>query len=188
MKKHGQKLTLGILMLAGILGSGGSLAYLVATTDAVNKTAVGRNITDIREDFPDQPGVENEENPHYKKTVWVANTGGGESGYNVDCYVRAALSYSNYDIGKAVTLENLNTADWEYHTDGYYYYRYALKEGEVTTPLFTGFQIDRSQVEESFSDYISDFSIYVYEESVQAYPFSDCTEAFAYYLNPVSEA
>ena len=86
----------------------------------------------------------------------------------MDCYVRIALGYSNSDIGKAVTLKNLDTENWVYKDDGYYYYKKLLREGECTTPLFTEVSIDSSRVEQSFLDTISEFEIQVYEESVQA--------------------
>lgn len=68
-----------------------------------------------------------EDNPSYPKKVWVTNDGNGEA--LVDCYVRAEVTFSNSDIGQAVTLEGLNTADWTLGGDGFYYYKHILKKG-----------------------------------------------------------
>ncbi len=156
-------------------------AYLQRT----NRIAVGRNSTIIEEHFPDPDPVPVPENPEYKKKVWVTNRTGAEEGYNVDCYIRMAVSYSNSDLGKAVTLENLNTRDWEYQEDGYYYYRGILKEGQSAPALFTGFSIDPELVEDRYQLFISSFSVSVYEESVQAEGFSNYQDAWTYYLNPL---
>ena len=165
-KKKIRRLLLAVL--AGMLGISGTAAYQTAFDGTVNRISVGNNTTFIEEEFPDPTPVPLEEDPEYQKKVWVSNTASGEDGHNVDCYVRIALGYSNSDIGKAVTLKNLDTENWVYKDDGYYYYKKLLREGESTTPLFTGVSIDSSRVEQSFLDTISEFEIQVYEESVQA--------------------
>lgn len=164
---------------------GNTMAYLTSSDQTENVVTAGRNQTEIQEDFPTPSPVPLEENPEYKKTVWVTNLPEGKGG-SVDCYVRVALSYSNYDIGKAVTLRNLDTVNWKYnHRDGYYYYTKMLAEGESTTPLFTGFSINPAEVEDSYKDSITDFQIQVYEESVQAGDFQDYSSAWAYYTQPL---
>jgi hypothetical protein len=174
-----------MLLLLMILGIGGSAAYLTAYRQNVNQIAAGHNTTRIEETFPDPDSIPIEDNPEYEKTVWVSNCTGGEEGFGVDCYVRVRLLYSNSDIGRAVTLKNLNTTDWVYEEDGYYYYKHRLKEGESTKALFTGFSIDADLVEDTYSPYIRDFSISVYEESVQAEGFSDYTAAWFYFDEPL---
>lgn len=186
MKLHGKKTILTALILSGIFTAGGTTAYMTGFAQKINTIAVGRNTTVIEENFPKPSPKPISDNPEYTKTVWVSNRTSAEAGYNVDCFVRAALSYSNSDIGQAVSLKNLNTTDWEYHSDGYYYYKKVLKEGQSTSPLFTGFSIRSDLVDPSCKEYISDFSISVYEESVQAGDFSDFREAWNYYLNPIA--
>lgn len=155
----------------------------------MNQTLIGSNTTVIQEEFPEPDPKPLDESPEYSKKVWVANTSSGVSGEQTDCYVRVSLSYSNYDVAKALTLQNLNTAEWVYHSqDGYYYYKTPLKEGEQTKPLFTGFRIDSSGAADAVKEGISDFSIQVYEESVQAAGFKTYQEAWNYYLNPVAAA
>lgn len=180
------KSTACALAMAGILCIGGTAAFFSDYDQRTNCAAVGRNDTEIQEDFPSPSDPGDHENPEYKKTVWVSNSSSAENGFNVNCYVRLALSYSNYDIGKAVTLLGLDTNNWKYNSDdGYYYYKHLLREGETTTPLFTGFRINRNSVDTLYQDYISDFQINVYEESVEAGDFTDYQSAWKYYLNPV---
>lgn len=174
------------VVAAGVICIGGTAAYFSGFDQVQNRVAVGRNTTEIKEDFPEPPDPGDDDTPEYKKTVWIGNTTSAEKGFNVDCYIRAALSYSNYDIGKAVTLIGLDTVNWVYNSDdGYYYYRKLLKEGENTTPLFTGFQIDRSRMDKLYWDTINDFQIHVYEESVESGDFADYQSAWKYYLNSV---
>ena len=179
--------TAGICVMAGLLCAGGTTAYLMDYDLKYNSVAVGRNTTGIREEFPAPTPVSGDENqPEYQKTVWAANQAPSESVFNVDCYVRMSLSYSNYDIGRSVTLLGLDQTNWIYsQKDGYYYYRKKLKEGERTTPLFTGFRIRTEQIDPVYRDLISSFEINVYQESVQAGEFQDYNSAWNYYLNPV---
>lgn len=173
------------IVLTGISLAGGTAAYMTGFAQKVNSIAVGRNTTVVEEDFPDPGPIPITENPEYIKKVWVTNRTSAEEGFNVDCYVRASISFSNSEIGEAVTLKNLNTIDWEYHTDGYYYYKKELREGESTSPLFTGFSIRSDEVDPSYKAYISNFSISIYEESVQKGNFSNFRDAWEYYLNPI---
>ena len=99
-------------------------------------------------------------------------------------YARLSLGYSNHDIGKAVVLKNLDRINW-IKEDGYYYYRYPLKEGQSTTPLFTGFYIDFSRMDKTYLNQIAEFRIQVYEESVQAEGFSDYLSAWKYYQEQI---
>lgn len=122
-----------IIVLAAVC-IGGTAAYLTAFDQRINAVAVGRNTTEIGEEFPTPSPIPEKGDPEYEKTVWVTNQSGGETGFDVDCYVRVALAYSNEDIGKAVRLQELDTVNWSYHKDdGYFYYTKALKEGESTT-------------------------------------------------------
>lgn len=189
MKRKGKRIVrrkkyAELLFLSGILTVSGTAAYLTAYDQKKNSIVVGHNTTRIVEDFPDPDPIPIPENPVFKKTVQVFNGADSEEGCSVDCFVRVALSYSNDDIGRAVTLLGLNEQDWEYHEDGFYYYKYILKQGASTSALFTGFQIDGSKAEGTYGPYVNEFSIGIYEESIQAGTFLDYQEAWSYYLNP----
>ena len=121
------------------------------------------------------------------KEIRIGNFSGSVKGFQADCYVRMSLSYSNDDIGRGVKLTGLDTANWGYNSqDGYYYYRKKISEGEKTTPLCTGFQIDPQKIDDTYRDSIKDFEINVYEEAVQAEGFSDYESAWRYFSDPVS--
>lgn len=186
MKKLKMQKSVYALSVVTILCIGGTAAYFSDVDQAENRVAVGRNTTEIQEEFPDPSDPGEKEKPEYRKTVWVGNCSSSESGFNVDCYVRVNVSYSNYDIGRAVTLLGLDNVNWVFNSnDGYYYFRKKLKEGEASTPLFTGFQIDKSKVEMLYLDTIDDFQINIYEESVAASEFKDYQSAWNFYGNPI---
>lgn len=171
---------------AGLLGIGGTAAYLTYSDNTENVIAIGQNTTQIKEDFPEPTPVPLEENPEYTKKVFVANTSAEARGSQVDCYVRMSVGYSHSDIAKGIILQNLDTKNWIYGEDGYYYYIKPLAEGEVTTPLFTGFIIDSEKVEQDYLALIPEFEIQIYEESVQAEGFADYEQAWSSYQS-VSE-
>lgn len=165
----------------------GTAAYFSDFDKKVNSAAVGSVTTEIVEDFPDPTPTPMERNPSYKKEIWTGNFSSSEKGFNADCYVRMSLSYSNSDIGKGVKLLGMDTANWIYNSqDGYYYYRKKLAEGQKTTPLCTGFQIDSSRIDDTYKNSISDLEINVYEEAVQAEGFADYKSAWKYFTDPVS--
>ena len=164
---------------------GTSQAYFTDSHVCVNTTFAGGNTSKIEEDFPHSDPKPLDQNPEYQKKVWVENKTSGVPGQQVDCYVRVSLSYSNYDVAEGLTLHDLNTTEWIYDTQtGYYYYKYPLKEGECTKPLFDGFHIDYAYTTDTCKEGVKDFYIQVYEESVQAEGFADYQTAWNYYLNP----
>lgn len=172
-----------MLTLIASIGYGSTSAYLSAFVDQPNIVTVGHNDTTIKEDFPNTDPSPIPSNPSYKKIVQIANHNVTTGSSLVDCYVRVSLSYSNSDIGNAVTLLGLNTSDWTYDADdGFYYYNHVLKAGETTTPLITGFQIDSNKVLSDYKSMIDDFDINVYEESVQSDGFSNAFTAFDHYI------
>ena len=177
----------GLLFLSGVLCTVGTAAYLSDYEIQPNTVAVGAVTTEIEEDFPDPTPTPIDRDPEYVKKIWIGNFSGGENGFQTDCYVRMSLSYSNSDIGKAVVLLGMDTANWVYNaTDGYYYYKQKLTEGKRTTPLCTGFRIDSARVDATYKDELSDFTINVYEEAVQAQGFKDYAAAWDHYLKPLS--
>lgn len=186
MKEENIKKLAMVLMAAGFLGIGTTTAYFTAWDKTVNQVAVGHNTTEITEEFPTPSPEPVRDNPEYVKKVRVSNYPYNEAGYNADCYVRVMLSFSNSDIGRAVILKGLDTVNWVYNAaEDCYYYKHVLAEGKSTTPLFTGFVIDSAKVDDTYKDSLSDFTISVYEESVQSGSFKDYQSAWNYYLNPV---
>lgn len=181
MKNRKKLAAAGAAMLGFILGMGGTNAYLTSSDQAVNVIGVGKNTTTIEEEFPKPSPLPGDEDKEYSKTVWVANGTVQEKGHSVDCYVRVSLGYSNDDIGRAVVLKQLDQKNWTKADDGFYYYKKILREGEVTTPLFSGIEVDSSKIEKAYLDQISDFEIQVYEESVQAAGFQNYESAWSFY-------
>ena len=166
---------------AVLMGAGGTGAYLTSFDTAANPVSVGQNTTEIEEEFPDPTPVPVEENPEYPKEVRVSNQAADKNEFQSDCYVRMAVGFSHSDIGDAVVLKDLDTENWVYGEDGFYYFRNLLKPGETTTPLFTGFMIDSAGVDRDYLELIPEFEIQIYEESVQAEGFTDYAEAWDSY-------
>ena len=108
---------------------------------------VGKNTTNIVEEFPTPSPLPGDEDSELPKTVWVANGNVQGEEASVDCYVRVSLGYSNSDIGRAVTLKQIDRTNWVEADDGFYYYKKVLREGEKTTPLFSGISVDSSKLE-----------------------------------------
>lgn len=177
MKKNLLKKTSILLILVAILGVGGTAAYFTDYDKKTNTSAVGFVPVEIEEQNPNT----------LEKKVWITNVYGGESGFNCDCYVRVSLSYSNYDVAKAVTLNNLDTVNWKYDpADGYYYYTKILKEGQSTTPLFSGFSVNHNLVDTTYIGKKYDLELNVYCEAFTADGFSTYKAAWDYALNPIS--
>lgn len=122
-----------------------------------------------------------DKNTDITKKIWVTNREQGAEGMSVDCFVRVSLEYSNSDIGRAVTMKGLNTTDWVYSDDGFFYYKNVLKEGESTRPLCTGFMVEAGKIEKTYWEELKDFQIQVYEESVEAKPYESYQAAWAAY-------
>lgn len=186
MKRREQKkIWLVLCIMAGLAGIGTTSAYFSDYKKISNQAAVGRNETEIVEDFPAPTPTPTENGKKFKKIVQISND--SEEGMaNVDCYVRVLVTFSNYDIGQAVSFTGLDTKHWIYNdTDGYYYYKNVLKKGSMTTPLFTGVEINTEQVDTQYLSEIKNFQINVYEESVQKGEFKNYKAAWKYYLNPI---
>ena len=179
-----------ITVLAAIMGTlvtvQGIAAYQSAFDTAENiirvgsnTIGIGKNTTTIEEDFPIPSPIPEDENSDIPKEVRIVN-GQGEAAL-VDCYVRVSVGYSNSDIGRAAVLKQLDRTNWLEAEDGFYYYKKILREGEKTTPLFTGIFIDASKLEKTYLDQIDTFEVQIYEESVQAAGFGDYKSAWEYY-------
>ena len=143
--REGKKLAVtGTVMLGVIVGIGGTNAYLTSYDQAVNMIGVGKNVTTIDEEASPMSVSLESESAEYPETVRVTNGTLREQGKAVDCYVRVALGYSNDDIGRAVILKQPDQKNWIKAGDGFYYYKQILREGESTTPLFSGIKVDSS--------------------------------------------
>ncbi len=153
---------------------------MTAYEEKNNVLTPGNNVTQIVEVFPPQTPQNIDSNPVFQKTVRI--TAPAASGVNVDCYVRARILYSNSDIGNAVTLSGKD-ASWVKAADGYFYYVKKVRAGETTAPLFTSVSIDSSRISDRRRKYIRDFSISIYEESVQAGNYAAYTAAWQEFLH-----
>jgi len=172
----------GMGILLGVLvGVQGTAAYQSAYDKAVNIVTPGNISSEIGEDFPNPPTIVPDKDIDIAKKIWVSNNPSGQNQTGTDCYVRVAVGYSNSDIGKAVTMKNTDSENWIYGDDGFYYYKKILREGEKTTPLFSGIFIDASKLEKTYLDQIDTFEVQIYEESVQAAGFGDYKSAWEYY-------
>lgn len=177
-KKSAAMFAAAAAITALFLNTGSTEAYLTSFAKMNNTVSVGQNTTEIEEDFPDPTPVPAENDPEYRKEVWVSNKTAGSAGSGVDCFVRLAVGYSHSDIAGAVVLNDLDTENWTLGDDGFYYYRRPLKEGESTTPLFSGFRIDSSKVDPDYLKIIPSFEIQIYEESIQAAGFTEYEKAW----------
>ena len=179
MKNRKRLAMAGAVLLGFVLGIGGTNAYLTSHDQMVNTIGIGKNTTTIEEDFPIPSPIPEDENSDIPKEVRIVN-GQGEAAL-VDCYVRVSVGYSNSDIGRAAVLKQLDRTNWLEAEDGFYYYKKILREGEKTTPLFTGIFIDASKLEKTYLDQIDTFEVQIYEESVQAAGFGVYKSAWEYY-------
>lgn len=166
---------------------GGTQAYLSDYDVAQNALFAGGNETEITEEFPSVTPIPVKNDPVISKRIFVTNSASGSNGRNVDCYVRVRLSYSDMDIGKAISIQGLDTQNWIPQDDGYYYYKPVLKKGSKTTALCSGFAINSRNVEDTYKDRLNQFYINVYEESVQAGNFSNWETAWNYYDSSIGK-
>lgn len=166
----------GLLLVWAIPGTWG---FLSDFDEKVNVITVGNITTEIQEDFPVPTPVDIEENPSFKKEVWVSCS---DTPFQADCYVRLSLAYSDHAVGQAVVLENLDEENWVYDSDdGFYYYKKAMKAGERTSSLFTGVHIDSDRLGAYDPEKLKTFEISVYQEAMEAGKFADYRAAWNYY-------
>ena len=114
---------------------------------------IGQIETQLDEDF-DETITEIHKNQSRTKKVTVKNTGTIKQFIRVmvlpetqvdvadDPQSKQALPIA---VGTDLILEQLNTVDWKYGGDGYYYYiKEAVKPLENTEPLFNSIKLDNS--------------------------------------------
>ena len=170
---------MAVLLMTAVFGAGKTYSFLCDSESVVNPVTPGCNESVIVEQFPNSPPKNPKDNPVYDKTVQISAPQIG--GYNVDCYIRARILYSNSDIGNAAVLEGTG-AGWVKGSDEYYYYTGLVSEGQTTAPLFTKVRLDSSKIPDDVSKYVKDFRISIYEESVQAGDSRDYKEAWSRFV------
>ncbi len=144
-----------ILMV--LLISGISYAWFTSSTNIKNKFEMGT--VEVRVVEPDWEDIENAVAIKYDKNVRVESLGSKRT------YVRVRLvpywSDSSLSVSN-VRLNLANNSDWKYE-DGYYYFKYYLNEGEVTSLL-----LDSIEFTELGPEYGGErFSLKVVAEGVQ---------------------
>lgn len=136
--KKAKALSFGIVAcaLVAVLNIGFTFAAWTTEKITYNKVTANTVQGEIEEIY--QQGQTITPNTDIEKDVWVKNTG------SADAFVRAEIKYE-FDDGTPLDPEDisftLNTGDWYYDEDGYYYYRHVLHPGEESSPLFESFKI-----------------------------------------------
>ena len=156
-------------------------AYQTAYDKADNQIIPGNVSTKIVEVFPSPTPITPDANTEIDKKIYVTNAALGSTDFSKACYIRLSLGYSNSDIGKAISLKNMDKDNWIYCDDGFYYYKKILQEGESTTPLCSGFTIDASKLDSSEIKIINNFEIQVYQEAIEADVSDNFKDAWSYY-------
>lgn len=129
MKKMKMKsILLLTLMVAVIMGTiGGTVAYLVTSTDPVENVFTSSKVT---------TKIEEEVKNGTKSKIIVKNTG------DVDVWVRVAIIGNYVKDGQVVGAWNgtvsYNSTKWTKGNDDYYYYIEVVKVGQETENLLIG--------------------------------------------------
>lgn len=127
----------------------GTLAYYTAENTVHNVITTGGVDVEVQEwadedktvPFPENgvkdvmPGTE------VTKIVEVKNTGSSDAYIRMKVEKDIALTGEGVPDTELLVLD-MNDTDWIAGEDGYYYYKTALKPGEVATPLFTKVAFD----------------------------------------------
>lgn len=144
------------------LGIAVTFAFLTANDNAENKLKIAETDTAIIDDFEPpsaiSPGVT------FKKTVSVQNTG------KTNSFIRMKIIFSDSKAEEFCALDGMDTENWEYCDDGYYYYKHIVAPSAATQPLFTDITIKTTKSDgTSYTIYdMVDFDITVYAEAIQA--------------------
>lgn len=142
---------LAAALLLGV-GAGFSYAYLTARDDAANKFRVSSVDIHIQEDF--EPPGDVTPGQVIRKSPCI------QSDSDTDCYVRAAVHFSDSDAEALCEPLTVNPG-WEQGSDGFYYWQQPLAPGAQTGTLF-----DTVQIKSSAED-IPPFDILIYAEAIQ---------------------
>ena len=138
------------ILVVAVVGMTGVSAYFTANSEKINRFSVGQNVCEIAEDYT-PPGILPTGNT--TKKVQVKNTG------SVPCYVRVFAEITDPTAADHISA-NFNVSEWTVkQSDGYYYYKGAIKPGESTAPLFTTITSKQE---------LKDFGMICYAETVQS--------------------
>ena len=134
-------LILSVLAICVAMLAGGTLAFFTSEDKAHNVITTGGVEITLQEwadeakttPFKDLTGVM--PNTTVTKIAEIRNTGASDAWVRVKVEKNIKLQGDGTPDTGLVEL-TLNTTDWT-EKDGYYYYKEALKPGEVTAPIFT---------------------------------------------------
>ncbi len=151
----------GVLLIHSVSGTA---AYLADGDRAENVLSIGGVRTTIEEETDIPPEITPGDT--FQKEVRIRNTGPNT------CFARVKVLFSDSDMEEICAVD-WNTEEWVYSSsDGFYYYDRPLEPGDVTEALMTAVTVSEAAEE----DKIVDFSIFVYQESVQAAGFEEPDE------------
>lgn len=128
------------MILALFMLLGGTMAWFVATDGRINpfRTGALRYAAQAVDVF-NKPVIQPRDGDIVSKRVGAHNTG------DIACFVRLmvhptivaddGMTLLPASFGEEVIIIDLNTTDWVYGGDGYYYYLHVLQPGVTTTSL-----------------------------------------------------
>lgn len=137
---------LSVFICAGILSIH---AYFTDRDSVSNNFTVGNNVIDIID----------------KNKVIVKNTPDDDN-RAVLCYIRVFVAMEQPGVELPMTSPDLDTTNWTYGNDDYYYYNFTVAPNDETEPLFPN----------GVSGATSDNQLIVYAESIQAEAIVDESE------------
>lgn len=173
MKKR-TKLIIGLSLVLAMIIGGATMAWFTSNPAQVTNTFKAGTVTVTLNDYTGTSvttpfAAITNVNPGdwYDKKVSVTSNGSKQA------YVRVKLTpaWSDAELSTDNVILNLGT-DWVL-SEGYYYYKHILNEGETTTLLLNGVTFDGVKTTNSYQS--ASFTIDVQAEAVQAshYAFRD---------------
>lgn len=148
-------LLLLLAVVTAALGVGVGTAYLSDMDGRRNIIRPGDSNLEIEEEFP-APGPLTP-GKVIAKRVQIANKG------KSSCFVRCRLLLDNEEVLPYLSY-GLDTDNWSRGEDGYYYYRYAIAKGGITTELLKDITVSPDIPREIAE---RGFTLNVYAESYQ---------------------
>lgn len=137
-------LILSILTMCVAILASGTLAFQTASGRAHNVITSGNVKIEIQEwaDTEKKTPFENLDGlyPGFTATkiVEVVNTGSADAWVRVKIEKNITPASEQTEVDPDLVVLDLNTTDWTYREDGYYYYNSPLEPGEVTAPVLNG--------------------------------------------------
>jgi hypothetical protein len=176
-------LLLSVLTIVICLGIGmyQTFAALTGQDSKENNFKVADFKTSIQEDF--QPIQNLEANIDYKKVVTVKNDGEDLAFIRVlvspvittkDTVTNQTFLLPATMNGSSPVLSvDFNTTDWINGEDGFYYYKQALKAGEMTSTLFEKVRMNSQAIDANYDDAKLTFELKVESVNTTAYAYRD---------------